>query len=451
MRKENVHIFISCTRSDFQKVQSVLRKLEIVGLHLICGNNHAHELSLSAHSIEDCDLVLAFVSTDYIADKNAFVSELSYAACALRKPYILVELDILENLPPDMEMLAAKDGFIMPEYIDSILNKWLNTPQKELSPINSERRYAFKPFEACEERYAFVSYAHDDAVEVYPIIKELYESGWNLWYDEGIRITERYLPEIARNIRDCEVFLLFVTERSIQRTFVIDFELVYAKKLGKRIVPVIVELVKQLPEEIAGLSRVAPDETLQQALTELVIKNYGKRIAVPPKDKKREEYDLQQLTPMKDYQYELFGDGICLTKYNGKEVDIIVPNSHCGLPVRCLKGTFYNQKKIKSVECPETVTLIKRKTFAKCRSLKSLTYKAAECNDSEDGVYSISSIDLMSMVMVVSFILGICAFFYAIFMPMTILTLKNTPKSTIFLTKLIVLKNGGNYVMINEI
>ncbi len=375
MHRQGITVFISSTPSDFQRVRPSLSRLEKNGWNLVCGNNHARELALSAHPVENSDMVLAFISADYIADKSAFVSELSYAACACRKPYILVALDTLENLPPDMEMLAAGEGFVETEGVEPALKKWLGTPQPELLPVHKERRYAFKPFEACEEQYAFVSYAHDDALEVYPVIKELYESGINLWYDEGIRITERYLPEIARHVRDCEVFLLFVTETSVRRPFVIDFELAYAKKLGKKIVPVMMELVERLPENIAGLERVVPDESLWRAVAGTGLKNFGQRTAVPPKDKKEADYDLQQLTPMTDYQYRLSGRGIYLTKYTGDKVTVVVPAEHCGLPVCGLEGTFYKQRLLK-VECPETVTIVKNKTFQKCYTLRKVIYKA---------------------------------------------------------------------------
>ncbi len=227
-----------------------------------------------------------------------------------------------------------------------------------MSAIHSERRYALKPFEASEEQYAFISYAHDDAHTIYPLIKELYEAGWNLWYDEGIRITERYLPEIAKHIKECEIFLLFVSERSIRRPFVMNFELEYAKKLGKRIVPVTVELVERMPERLAGLQSVTPDQALQGLLAESGLKSYGQREAVPPKDKKDAEYDLEQLTPMNGYEYRVAGEGIYLTKYTGKEHTVSIPGEHCGLPVMGLEGTFLGREDVIKVTVPESLQYV---------------------------------------------------------------------------------------------
>lgn len=368
MQSENIRIFISSTPSDSQRVRPVLRRLETARWQLMCSNRHAQTLSLSAGDIGDADLVVAFIGMDYLKDRDAFMAELSYAACALRKPYILVALEELRELSADVEMLAAKNGFVTQEHIESALEKWANTPPREWPSFLTQQRHVFKPFEACEEQYAFVSYAHDDASAIYPVIKDLYEAGWNLWYDEGIRITERYLPEIAQHVRDCEIFLLFVTECSIGRPFVIDFELAYAQRLGKRIVPVMMDLVEQMPEGTAELAKTAPDETLEHALKDFEIQNHGKRTAVPPKDKKDEEYDLTQLTPMRDYKYRVSGDGLWLEKYTGDASYVTVPEEHCGLPIRGLSATFLNQKKISRIMIPPSVRYIGEKTFRSCRA-----------------------------------------------------------------------------------
>ncbi len=295
----------------------------------------ASSLKLSGCPLEECDCALAFISEAYLADRNAFVSELSYAACALHKPYILVLLQELSSLPPDLEMLAAKDGFTPIEEIPAALERIAATENPAPPPIPPERRYAAKPFEACEQQFAFVSYAHDDASRVYPIIRELYETGWNLWYDEGIRITERYLPEIARHVRECEVFLLFVTERSVKRPFVIDFELAYAKLLRKKIIPIMIDAVERLPEAIAGIERVAPRDAAM-ALRESGFEYFGARTATAPKDKSDVEYDLQTPPPMEDYRFSYYGDGIKLESYYGESGKVVIPGEYYGLPVRML-------------------------------------------------------------------------------------------------------------------
>ena len=47
-----------------------------------------------------------------------------------------------------------------------------------------------RPFPAYkgDEPYVFVSYSHSDASAVYPELVWLKESGFNVWYDEGIEV-----------------------------------------------------------------------------------------------------------------------------------------------------------------------------------------------------------------------------------------------------------------------
>lgn len=64
-------------------------------------------------------------------------------------------------------------------------------------------------------RFAFVSYSHKDSEIVYPIIRTLHEMGYNIWYDEGIPLVAKYGSVLYRHIRECSVFLLFVSKNSV--------------------------------------------------------------------------------------------------------------------------------------------------------------------------------------------------------------------------------------------
>ena len=73
------------------------------------------------------------------------------------------------------------------------------------------------PFLADEESpFIFISYSHKDRDTVLGIIKELYESGWKIWYDEGLTIGDSYDETLETHVRNCAAFLLFVTENSLQ-------------------------------------------------------------------------------------------------------------------------------------------------------------------------------------------------------------------------------------------
>ena len=93
------------------------------------------------------------------------------------------------------------------------------------------------PFLADEEKpFIFISYSHKDRDEVLQIIKTLYESGWKIWYDEGLTIGDRYDETLEEHVRNCSAFLLFVTENSLNSYYCRENEIPWAIEHGKPII-----------------------------------------------------------------------------------------------------------------------------------------------------------------------------------------------------------------------
>lgn len=78
------------------------------------------------------------------------------------------------------------------------------------------------PFKAYkgDEPFIFVSYAHSDKLQVYPIMDYLNKSGFNVWYDEGISVSEDWKKSIVKNIENCSAFLVFITPHIIDSEYV---------------------------------------------------------------------------------------------------------------------------------------------------------------------------------------------------------------------------------------
>ena len=60
--------------------------------------------------------------------------------------------------------------------------------------------------------YIFISYAHKDSERVLPVIKKLRESGYNVWYDDGIDPGTEWAVNIATHIEGCAYFLAFMSQ-----------------------------------------------------------------------------------------------------------------------------------------------------------------------------------------------------------------------------------------------
>ena len=90
-----------------------------------------------------------------------------------------------------------------------------------------------KPFSAYvgDEPYFFVSYAHEDAEVVYAEMAWLDPAGFNLWYDEGIRVGSLWRQALADALSGSAGLVFFATARSTESSnclkelnFVLDEE-----------------------------------------------------------------------------------------------------------------------------------------------------------------------------------------------------------------------------------
>ena len=73
------------------------------------------------------------------------------------------------------------------------------------------------PFSAYKgnEPYMFISYAHKDSGEVYPILSQFHRQGYHAWYDEGIEPGIEWPEEIANALNTSSLFVVFITPNSV--------------------------------------------------------------------------------------------------------------------------------------------------------------------------------------------------------------------------------------------
>ena len=113
------------------------------------------------------------------------------------------------------------------------------------------------PFKAYEGDgpFVFVSYSHTDRLQVYPIIDYLNKTGINIWYDEGIPVSEDWKKSIVDNLELCSAFLVFITPHTIDSEYVRK-EISFALKKHKPFFSVYLketELPSELEFEIGNI------------------------------------------------------------------------------------------------------------------------------------------------------------------------------------------------------
>lgn len=141
-----------------------------------------------------------------------------------------------------------------------------------------------------EEPYIFVSYAHIDSKNVIQIISELYREKYRIWYDEGIPLMEDYTETLVDRISNCEVFLIFLTQNSMESPYV-QQEIYWAYNTGKKILGIILEETDLLPgfQLILGVTQYI-DRTKFSTEREFFDKIYTNEILEKVQGKKSEQY-----------------------------------------------------------------------------------------------------------------------------------------------------------------
>lgn len=97
--------------------------------------------------------------------------------------------------------------------------------------------------------YIFISYAHKDGEKVKAIIEKLIDSGYNVWWDEGIDPGTEWDENIAAHVQGCGYFVAFVSNAYIDSKNCKD-ELNYSRDLDKDQLLVYLEDV-ELPSGMA--------------------------------------------------------------------------------------------------------------------------------------------------------------------------------------------------------
>ena len=174
-------------------------------------------------------------------------------------------MKILKHLVNENKVIAINEH---PSLEKLIVESFLSDPQKFKMP--------FKAYEG-DESFVFVSYSHTDKLQVYPIIDYLNKKGINIWYDEGIPISENWKRSIVENLDKCNAFLVFITPHILDSDYVRK-EISFASKRNKTFFGVYLketELPRELEFDIADIQSMKkyllPEAEFYTKLREMLV------------------------------------------------------------------------------------------------------------------------------------------------------------------------------------
>lgn len=76
------------------------------------------------------------------------------------------------------------------------------------------QRCAITPYEG-DRPYIFISYAHKDAGQVYPVIEALERQGYRVWHDDGVVPGSEWPENIAQHLNGCHLTLAFISPNAV--------------------------------------------------------------------------------------------------------------------------------------------------------------------------------------------------------------------------------------------
>lgn len=107
---------------------------------------------------------------------------------------------------------------------------------EEKTILNKRAVTKFEPYEG-DEPFLFVSYSHDDDALVYPVLNDLFDKKYRIWYDDTIETGTDFRQILREKIERCDGVLLFVSESSMASQYC-GMEIIIACEKGKRLFPI---------------------------------------------------------------------------------------------------------------------------------------------------------------------------------------------------------------------
>ena len=196
-----------------------------------------------------------------------------------------------------------------------------------------------------DEPYLFVSYSHRDCDKVYPVLDQLHEKKYRIWYDESCENGNDFREELRVRIKECEAVLLFVSENSMMSPFC-GMEIIVAREYDKRLYPIYLDDV-EVPPAFAILLANTHHSTISDMPK--LIKSMVRDLPAEAMD--RLTKDKNVLTKCED---------------NGESIEVDE-----GITIIAQKA-FKHRHMLSQITLPETLETIERESFRDCKSLEEI-------------------------------------------------------------------------------
>lgn len=222
----------------------------------------------------------------------------------------------------------------------------INKKKQEEKIDTTERiKTKFEPYDG-DEPFLFVSYSHEDDKIVYPMLDELFDKKYRIWYDDTIETGTDFRQILREKIQTSEGVLLFVSEKSMASQYC-GMEIIVACESGKKLFPI----------RLDDAPIPAAFKMLLESTQHVIINDRNKALKALTRDLPAEAMD--RLTKTDDGKLEKCED-------NGNSIDV-------GEEIKeiCDKA-FKNRRALHEINLPSTLQIIGNESFRGCSNLEKM-------------------------------------------------------------------------------
>jgi len=270
-----------------------------------------------------------------------------------------------------------------------------------------------RPFHAYADKgkYVCVCCAQKDAQLVYPVLRQLYLAGFNLWYDEGREPSDALTELHNKKIDGSEMVLMFVSPASTAPDSHAFARLSHARAMRKYIIYVHLDgigmpdgmetkfqgnemitgsaaevynqLYNTLPEKCRACPSREPDDFSVdekgdiERIAGIAAEDRADRADQPAEQET--SLERERTAALEGIEYTFSGDsGITLARYTGTATELIIPEMRGNYPVTRLGDkAFWGSTTLRRVALPPTVTFIGHAAFRNCTALTEVVIPAS--------------------------------------------------------------------------
>nr|MDO8112775.1 toll/interleukin-1 receptor domain-containing protein [Candidatus Sigynarchaeota archaeon] len=189
-----------------------------------------------------------FLNDTKLPDEISFQIDMFQHLFKYKVPEAFYREGIAKALPKEAIAVAKPKEPIAAKVLPPVSK--IEQPKFKISFSPLKLEISFQPCDI-KDQFIFAGYSDNDKKDVYPELNRLHDFGYRIWYDKRTVSNEPSALQIAEGIEKCSLFLVFVSQASVESAYILQ-EISYAIEANKKFLAVFLHETT-LPTDLKAL------------------------------------------------------------------------------------------------------------------------------------------------------------------------------------------------------